>query len=75
MMAGWGGNNGTTFTGMLLANKHGLTWHTKTEVQKPDFLGSVSQVGTFPIGLNGAGEEIFVPIKNMVKGCDGTLQT
>ena len=24
MLVGWGGNNGTTFTGGLLANKHGI---------------------------------------------------
>lgn len=29
MLVGWGGNNGTTFTGGLLANKHNITWHNK----------------------------------------------
>ena len=66
MLVGWGGNNGTTITGMILANKHELSWHTKTGVQKANFLGSISQVGTFPIGLNAAGEEVFVPVKEMV---------
>jgi len=29
MLVGWGGNNGTTFTGGILANKHNITWHNK----------------------------------------------
>jgi myo-inositol-1-phosphate synthase len=29
MLVGWGGNNGTTFTGGLLANKHNLKWFNK----------------------------------------------
>ncbi|CAG7723535.1 unnamed protein product, partial [Allacma fusca] len=36
MIVGWGGNNGTTFTGMILANKHNLTWNTKRGAQKSD---------------------------------------
>lgn len=30
MLVGWGGNNGSTVTGTVLANKMGLTWRTKT---------------------------------------------
>ena len=29
MLVGWGGNNGSTVTGAILANKLGLSWHTK----------------------------------------------
>lgn len=29
MLVGWGGNNGTTVTAAVLANKLGLTWRTK----------------------------------------------
>ena len=29
MLVGWGGNNGTTFTAAVLANKHQLSWNTK----------------------------------------------
>merc|ERR1719217_1288845 len=29
MLAGWGGNNGTTVTAGVLANKHGVSWTTK----------------------------------------------
>lgn len=30
MLVGWGGNNGTTLTAGILANKKKLTWNTKT---------------------------------------------
>lgn len=30
MLVGWGGNNGTTVTAAVLANKLGLSWMTKT---------------------------------------------
>ncbi len=29
MLVGWGGNNGTTVTASILANKHNITWRTK----------------------------------------------
>lgn len=29
MLVGWGGNNGSTITAALLANKLNLTWETK----------------------------------------------
>jgi myo-inositol-1-phosphate synthase len=32
MLVGWGGNNGTTVTGGILANRHGITWRTKVGV-------------------------------------------
>ena len=33
MLVGWGGNNGTTVTAAVLANRLGLTWRTKTGEQ------------------------------------------
>lgn len=33
MLVGWGGNNGTTVTAAVLANKLGITWKTKTGVK------------------------------------------
>ena len=29
MLVGWGGNNGSTITASILANKHGVKWNTK----------------------------------------------
>lgn len=33
MLVGWGGNNGSTVTAAVLANKLNLTWKTKTGVK------------------------------------------
>lgn len=46
MLVGWGGNNGTTVTAAVLANKLGLTWKTKTgvKVQRLRFEQSVSML-------------------------------
>ena len=70
MMVGLGGNNGTTLTGMILANRHNLTWTTKNGLQKPDFLGSVAQSGTFPVGRTPSGEEVFVHLRDLIPMVD-----
>ena len=49
MMVGWGGNNGTTITGGILANKHNITWEDKKGIHEPNFLGSVTQASTMKI--------------------------
>lgn len=40
MLVGWGGNNGSTFTAGILANKLKLSWETKEGVQESNYLGS-----------------------------------
>lgn len=37
MLVGWGGNNGSTLTAALLANKLGLSWRTKNGVQEANW--------------------------------------
>lgn len=37
MLVGWGGNNGTTITAALIANKHKLTWETTTGIKKANW--------------------------------------
>ena len=65
MLVGWGGNNGTTFTAALLANKHNVTWETKTGVKKPNFYGSVLEASTVSIGFDKDGE-VFVPMRDVL---------
>jgi len=66
MIVGLGGNNGTTVTGGLLAHKLGLKWNTKEGERTPDFLGSITQASTCKLGIDNEGNDIFVPMKNMV---------
>ena len=73
MLVGWGGNNGTTLTSGVLANKHKLTWMTKTGEMHSNFFGSMTQCSVTNLGSTAAHEEIFVPFKNllpMLNPCD-----
>ena len=72
LFVGLGGNNGTTVTGGILAHKLGLKWNTKEAEHKPDFLGSITQASTCKLGVDGEGNDIFVPMKNMVPLLDPT---
>jgi len=65
MIVGWGGNNGTTVTAGILANKHGVTWHTKTGLHKPDYYGSMTQSSTVRLGSAG-GRDVYVPFSSML---------
>jgi myo-inositol-1-phosphate synthase len=40
MVVGLGGNNGSTLTAGVLANKLGTQWETKSGVQTPNYYGS-----------------------------------
>jgi Myo-inositol-1-phosphate synthase. len=37
MLVGWGGNNGSTITAALFANKFNLVWETKEGIQKANW--------------------------------------
>tara|TARA_B110000305_G_C19080355_1_gene465916 strand:- start:475 stop:651 length:177 start_codon:yes stop_codon:yes gene_type:complete len=40
MLVGLGGNNGSTMTAGILANKKKTSWETKAGIQHPNFHGS-----------------------------------
>eukprot|EP00245_Coleochaete_scutata_P017907 TRINITY_DN9032_c0_g1_i2.p1 TRINITY_DN9032_c0_g1~~TRINITY_DN9032_c0_g1_i2.p1 ORF type:complete len:468 (-),score=103.49 TRINITY_DN9032_c0_g1_i2:369-1772(-) len=65
MLVGWGGNNGTTLTAGVLANRKGLSWATKEGIQKANYFGSLTQASTCRLGAFN-GEEIYVPFKNLL---------
>lgn len=65
MLVGWGGNNGTTITAGILANKHKLTWFNKRGEQTPNYYGSVTQSSTTKIGTMGS-EEVYLPLKDIL---------
>lgn len=65
MLVGWGGNNGTTLTAGILANKHGITWMTKDGLRKPNYWGSLTQASTVRVG-NYEGEEVHTPFKALL---------
>ncbi|KAL8409623.1 hypothetical protein RB594_007900 [Gaeumannomyces avenae] len=52
MLVGWGGNNGSTITAAVLANRRGLTWETREGTQKPNYYGSVIMGSTVKLGTD-----------------------
>lgn len=70
MLVGWGGNNGTTFTAGVIANKKKLTWDTKHGPQQANFYGSLTQSVAVHVGFkqaaNGELEDIHKLVNEIV---------
>ncbi|KAI0074837.1 Myo-inositol-1-phosphate synthase [Panus rudis PR-1116 ss-1] len=67
MMIGWGGNNGTTLTATILANRHNISWHTKQGVQQPNYIGSLLRASTVRLGSDPAtGKDVYVPVSDVL---------
>ena len=66
MLVGWGGNNGSTLTAGLLANKHNISWRTKAGVHTANYLGSLTQSSTVRLGEDDCGHTVHIPFKNML---------
>jgi myo-inositol-1-phosphate synthase len=65
MFVGLGGNNGTTFTAGILANKHNISWSSRRGTHKPNYLGSITQASTTKIG-NGKASEVFLTLNQIL---------
>ena len=63
------GNNGTTLTGGVIANREGITWKTKEGVRSPNFWGSLTQASTCRVGAFD-GEEVHAPFKSLLPMVD-----
>lgn len=66
MLVGWGGNNGSTLTAAIIANKHGLSWPTRRGIQKSNWFGSITQSSTVRLGSGQYGEDVFVPLNSLI---------
>lgn len=66
LLVGWGGNNGTTTTAGIIANKLGLTWRTKEGERKSDYLGSLVMASTVKLGTDALGNQVNIPFHNML---------
>lgn len=72
MFVGWGGNNGTTVTSGIIANKKKITWNTKRGELQANFIGSVTQSSTIKVGVF-EDKEVYVPFNHivpMINPCD-----
>ncbi|ODV91492.1 hypothetical protein CANCADRAFT_29911 [Tortispora caseinolytica NRRL Y-17796] len=66
MLVGWGGNNGSTLTATTIANRNGISFHTKKGKVEPNYYGSVTQASTLKLGINAQGEDIYCPFNEIV---------
>jgi myo-inositol-1-phosphate synthase len=66
MLVGWAGNNGSTFTAGILANKLGLSWNTKEGVQRPNYFGSLTQASTIRVGATADGTDVHLPFNRIL---------
>ncbi|KAM3959633.1 inositol-3-phosphate synthase [Aphomia sociella] len=66
MLVGWGGNNGSTFTAAVLANRHQLTWNTKNGKMDSNWFGSITQVSTVRLGIDEKGQDVYVPMSQLL---------
>ena len=67
LLVGLGGNNGSTVVASVLANRAGLSWQTRTGVQRANYLGSLTQASTVRLGRDAAtGQEVVVPFASLL---------
>lgn len=70
LLVGWGGNNGSTLTAALIANRQNLEWRTKSGIQKANWFGSITQASTVLLGSDDSGEDVFVGMNKLVPMVD-----
>lgn len=67
MLVGWGGNNGTTVTAGIIANRRNLVWDTKEGKQRANYYGSIVMGSTIKLGTDGiTGEEVHIPFHDLL---------
>ncbi|GLH16676.1 Inositol-3-phosphate synthase [Gryllus bimaculatus] len=66
MLVGWGGNNGSTLTAALLANKLQLSWATRAGMQCANWYGSITQASTVRLGTDAEGRDVHVPLGSLL---------
>ncbi|KAL8770646.1 MAG: hypothetical protein Q9209_003714 [Squamulea sp. 1 TL-2023] len=67
MLVGWGGNNGTTVTAGIIANRRGLVWDTREGPRAANYYGSVVMASTMKLGTDAkTGKEINIPFHNVL---------
>ncbi|GAA99890.1 uncharacterized protein L969DRAFT_88648 [Mixia osmundae IAM 14324] len=67
MLVGWGGNNGTTVTATILANRHNISWNTRDGQQNPNYVGSLVRASTLRLGSNPTtGKDVNIPFSDVL---------
>ena len=67
MLVGWGGNNGTTVTAGIMANRAQLAWDTREGPRHANYYGSVLMASTVKLGTAArTGKDVNVPLHDML---------
>jgi myo-inositol-1-phosphate synthase len=67
MLVGWGGNNGTTVTAGILANRRSLAWDTKEGPREANYYGSVVMGSTLKLGTEAKTQkDVNIPFNNIL---------
>lgn len=67
MMVGIGGNNGTTVCATVLANRHNISWSTKTGPVQPNYIGSLIRASTLRLGFDPeTGKDVNIPFSDVL---------
>ncbi len=67
MLVGWGGNNGTTVTAGLIANRRGLVWETREGPRAANYYGSVVMGSTMKLGTDAAtARDVNIPFRDVL---------
>lgn len=67
MLVGWGGNNGTTVTAGILANRRQAVWDTREGKRAANYYGSVVMASTVKLGVDEVTEqEVNIPFHDVL---------
>lgn len=67
MLVGWGGNNGSTVTAGIIANRRGLVWSTREGERAANYYGSVLMGSTMKLGTETkTGKDVNIPFHSVL---------
>ncbi|KAI1812393.1 myo-inositol-phosphate synthase [Poronia punctata] len=67
MLVGWGGNNGTTVTAGIIANRRGLVWETREGPRAANYYGSVIMSSTMKLGTDAqTHQDVNIPFHDVL---------
>eukprot|EP00121_Abeoforma_whisleri_P011414 Awhi_evm1s10526 len=66
MLVGWGGNNGSTLTASIHANRANMEWKTREGTQESNYFGSLMMASTTKLGCDAKGKDVFIPFHDLV---------
>lgn len=67
MLVGWGGNNGTTVTAGIIANRRSISWDTREGERAANYYGSLVMGSTVKLGTNSkTSKDVNIPFQNVL---------